>query len=340
MQLLQLCITESSYDCICHKDTIFVAASDEELPIPVIPQGIESVHGSAAEMGCSEVVTSHGREVCCPPSSSYLLDGSSSTSINTNSSNWASQLVIVKKNDGIPGHIEFPHVLLTFIFDRPVSPMSIEMDVFHCPDQNIGAQYIEVYANDDLESQFTISQASIAKSSHTPEQSCESLSPVIISVQAPNYHYFIWYLLMGFDNSQTTEWVYIGEVKFQGLSEHGFRTNKYSICPSLPSPLSSTIVPFPLVSPSPSSIPTHTKFNTYSSLPATHSLTSSVSLSALKPSVPPQETTTVSPPSSPRSHFGLIVTTTTLSFLVLTLVAVLLFIFAFRVKQKQHHMMK
>ena len=74
-------------------------------------------------MGCSEVVNiSHGREACCPPSSSYLLDGLSPTSININNSNWASHLVTVKKNNISVGHIDFPHVLLTFIFDRPVSP--------------------------------------------------------------------------------------------------------------------------------------------------------------------------------------------------------------------------
>ena len=76
-------------------------------------------------MGCSELVNiSHGRGVCCPPSSSYLLDGLSPTSINTSGSNWASQLVTVKKNNNSAGHIDSPHVLLTFIFDRPVSPTS------------------------------------------------------------------------------------------------------------------------------------------------------------------------------------------------------------------------
>ena len=192
-----------------------------------------------------------------------------------------------------------------------------------------------MYGNNDLESRFTISEMSIETSS-TPEQSCDSLSTVNISIQAQNYH--IWYLLVSFDKLQITEWVYIGEVKFRGLSEQVSETNKYSICPPLPSPLSSNIFPYPSVAPSPSSIPTHTKSDTDSPLPATHSLTSSVAFPTLEPSVTPQETTTVSPSRSPRSHFGLIVATTTLSILVLTLVAVLLFIVAFRVKCKQHHM--
>ena len=292
-------------------------------------------------MGCSEVVNiSHGREVCCPPSSSYLLDGSSPTSINTSSSNWASQLVTVKKNDRLPGHIEFPHVLLTFIFDRPVSPTAIEMEVFHCPGQKIGAPYISVHANNNSESLFDIKHRVMEVSTLQPL--CNSLSTIIANISTqtmlPN-----WYILVHYNERSKIEWVYIGDIKFLGL-EYQSGTYTQSICQSLPSSLSSTIFPDtpPASISASSSIPIlaipYTKSDTDSPFPATYLLTSSVSLPALKPPLTPQETTTVSPPSSPRSHFGLIVATTTLTILVLTLVAVLLFIVAFRVKRKQHHM--
>ena len=64
------------------------------------------------------IVDSGGVMVCsssnCP--SSYLLD-SNSPAIDTSTSDWASQLVTVRKNDAIPGRITFDHVVLTFGFD-------------------------------------------------------------------------------------------------------------------------------------------------------------------------------------------------------------------------------
>ena len=295
-------------------------------------------------MECSELVNiSHGRGVCCPPSSSYLLDGLSPTSINTSSSNWASELVTVKKNNNSVGHIDLPHVLLTFIFDRPVSPTSIEMKVFHCPDQKIGASYISVHANNNSESLLDIEEIDRVADMTIPQPLCNSLSTVTANFQKMFNHN--WYILVDLYQDTNIEWVYIGDVKFLGL-EYQSGTYTWTMCQSLPSSLSSTI--FSHASPASistsSCIPTsaipHTKSDSDSPLPVTHSLIlSSVSPPALEPSVTPQETTTVSPPRSPRSHFGLIVATTTLSILVLTLVAVLLFIVAFRVKCKQHHMM-
>ena len=58
--------------------------------------------------------------VCCGPSdssiyiyklASNLLDGSS-PAIDTSTSEWASQLVTVRKSDGIPGIIPFDYVVL------------------------------------------------------------------------------------------------------------------------------------------------------------------------------------------------------------------------------------
>ena len=76
-------------------------------------------------MGCtSPLVDSGGVIVCnstdCP--SSYLLDGNS-PAIDTSTSDWASQLVTVRKKDGISGGITFEHVVLTFGFDTVV-PLS------------------------------------------------------------------------------------------------------------------------------------------------------------------------------------------------------------------------
>ena len=58
-------------------------------------QGIESVNGSDVNMGCtSPLVDSDGVMVCM--SQSYLVDGCSPV-IDASTSDWASQLVTVRK---------------------------------------------------------------------------------------------------------------------------------------------------------------------------------------------------------------------------------------------------
>ena len=67
--------------------------------VQVVPQGIESVNGSDVNMGCA---SRDSVVVCrlsgpCDSSQSYLSDGNS-PAIDTSTSNWASQLVTVRKN--------------------------------------------------------------------------------------------------------------------------------------------------------------------------------------------------------------------------------------------------
>ena len=73
----------------------------------LVPQGIESVNGSSVNMGCtSPLVDSSGVMVC--GGCSNLTDGVS-PDIDTNTSDWASQLVTVRRNEG---NLTFLHVLL------------------------------------------------------------------------------------------------------------------------------------------------------------------------------------------------------------------------------------
>ena len=120
------------------------------VPVQVVPQGIESVNGSDVNMGCtSPLVDSGGVMVCnssdCP--SSYLLDGNS-PAIDTSTSDWASQLVTVRKNDATED-IPYDYVVMTFQFGTAVSLTSIELDLFLCPEWNIGAPYITVYGDEN-----------------------------------------------------------------------------------------------------------------------------------------------------------------------------------------------
>ena len=69
----------------------------------VHPYGIESVDGSDIYMGCtSPLVDNDGVMICM--SQSYLVDGCS-PAIDTSTSDWASQLVTVRKtqNDRVTG---------------------------------------------------------------------------------------------------------------------------------------------------------------------------------------------------------------------------------------------
>ena len=122
------------------------------LPVQVVPQGIESVNGSNVTMGCARPVgplAGTNVTICGSFGSgggviSYLVDGNS-PAIDTSTSDWASQLVTVRKNDATIDIQD--HVLLTFLFDTAVSLTSIELDLFLCPEWNIGAPFISVYGD-------------------------------------------------------------------------------------------------------------------------------------------------------------------------------------------------
>ena len=188
---------------------------DTKLPVQVVPQGIESVNGSDVNMGCtSPPVDSGGVMVCnstdCP--SSYLLDGNS-PAIDTSTSDWASQLVTVRMNAATLD-IPYDHVVLTFGFDTAVSLTSIELDLFLCPEWNIGAPFISAYI--DEKNSFVFFHSPGAIRSKTPSQtSCDSLSTITISFQglttSPT-----WHIVVSFAAQPDTEWVHVGEVRFLG----------------------------------------------------------------------------------------------------------------------------
>ena len=275
-------------------------------------------------MGCSKLVNiSSGGEVCCAPSTSYLLDGIS-PSISTESNDWASQLVTVKKVDSIPGRITFPHVLLTFIFDTPVSVSSIEVELFNCPEWNIGAPYIFVHANDEVK--LSVDERAIASYS-VNQSSCDSQT-VGVPIQEISFH-LNWHVLIAIDGPDTTiEWVYIAEVRFLGVTDNGSHqpvTHKLPICPPLSSPSYTTAFQQPSVSPS----LVNSESTTYeSSSAAKHSLPDPASLITLsnEPSNTPHSPMSESPTEKQRSHTFLITAIVLLLIVVLALVSVLGFV--------------
>ena len=125
-------------------------------------------------MGCISVEQNGSHTIC---DCSYLTDGIS-PHIDTSSSDWASQLVTVRRD---PGNtiVHYPHVLLTFVFDTPVSPTGIEIDLFNCPDWNIGAPSVRAYFTTQYELSLDFNRvSSFASSDPLPQSSCDSLSTV------------------------------------------------------------------------------------------------------------------------------------------------------------------
>ena len=181
----------------------------------VVPQGTDSVNGSSVNMGCtSSLVDSGGVMVC--ESQSYLVDGCS-PDINTNTSDWASQLVTVRRSEGSLDDISFAYVLLTFGFDTAVSLTGIEMDWFLCPDWGIGAPYIFVYLNEEynLDSTSIFNLPFVFPDGNCLQSSCDSLSTVTFSGgPLMGSYYRTIHILVDLSGHPSIQWVHVGEVRF------------------------------------------------------------------------------------------------------------------------------
>ena len=180
--------------------------------VQVVSQGIVSVNGSNTTMGCTSPLVNRGGVMVCNNSESYLVDGYSPT-IDTSTSNWASQLVPLRKVTD-DAQIHFDHVSLTFGFNTAVSLTAIELDLFLCPEWNIGAPIISVLATNNSDLIFSF-DFEILATYHTPSQSsCDSLSNVSIPLQGDS-SYLTWYILVRFPRPhEDIDWVHVGEVRF------------------------------------------------------------------------------------------------------------------------------
>ena len=223
------------YTITANFETLFVDANVSRM-VQVVPQGIEPVNGSDVNIGCtSPLVDSGSVMICGSPSdcaASYLLDGDS-PAIHTSTSDWASQLVTVRKTDGVPGGITFDHVLLTFGFDTAVSLTSIELDLLLCPEWNIGAPLIAVYGNENRDLVLrTFQTVTFLGSYNEPSQSsCDSLSTVSIPIQddVTSSSYLTCHITVQITDSDNIEWFIVGEVRFMGTSADPGHTPSMSI---------------------------------------------------------------------------------------------------------------
>ena len=185
----------------------------------VVPQGIESVNGSSVNMGCtSPLVDSDGVMICGECSTNLLTDGNS-PAIDTSTSDWASQLVTVRKTPQTD-EVVFDHVPLTFGFDTAVNLTGIELDLFLCPEWGISAIFISLYFDEESNLVFSGQSLNLPTQARTPSQSsCNSLSTVTISLGdglSSTPYLTVHALISSFGH--LIDWVHVGEVRFLGSS--------------------------------------------------------------------------------------------------------------------------
>ena len=199
-------------------------------------------------MGCTSPLDDSGGVTVCR-SQSYLVDGCS-PDIDTSTSDWASHLVTVRRNEGNTD-IHHAHVLLTFGFETAVTLTGIEIDFFHCPDWGIGAPRIIVYVNPEYNLAFPTQgqgQGLLFLIHKEPSQSsCDSLLTFSITGELLSHDGFsfrTFHILVDLAHDPSIQWVYIGDVRLIGGPPTG-------PCLSLPPSPSPTIT-----LPSPSSTST------------------------------------------------------------------------------------
>ena len=104
----------------------------------------------------------------------------------------------------------YDHVLLTFLFDTPVSPMFVELDFVRCPEWQIGAPGIDVYSSNDTNLAFDLNRPLRGYwppvSSTVYKTSCDSLSTVQVRLKKRAFH-IMWFIIVSFANEPDIEWV-------------------------------------------------------------------------------------------------------------------------------------
>ena len=205
---------------------VFAKKSDRRIIAQLKPNQLETVNGSNLTMGCSNLLVKFGNITVCGRSNgtkhfvSYLSD-EKPPKININEKNWASKLLTVKKSLKSDLH-DFEHVLLTFGYEVPVIPDTVKLNLFLCPEWQIGAPYITLYGDNETDMVYRGFDSDIDFiMNYLPNvSSCDNLSEVMFTLQKQEPYYYNWHILVSFVPDPNIEWVHIGEVKFEGLEEH------------------------------------------------------------------------------------------------------------------------
>ena len=190
-----------------------------QIPVQVVPRGIESVNGSSVNMGCTEELTiTDGFTTCGSPGNGaiiYLIDGSSPNYIDTSAPDWASRLVVVRRNESYPSD----SIVLSFGFDTDVSPSAVEIDLFLCSEWTFWVTKISLYANEQFDLAFT-GILHLGSFLYPLESFCGSLSTITLTSWLPS-SYQTFHIVMNFAYDPFIEYVNIGEVRFNGINFEG-----------------------------------------------------------------------------------------------------------------------
>ena len=174
------------------------------------------MNGSLFDGGCDFNIT---ERICSTGNESFINDGNIPM-LNTTDPNWASELVTVRKNSDTQS-IPYDHVVLTFLFQSPVSLTSINMSLFNCPQWGIGAPNITVYAKKEAIGLLSFDAKDTGtiflRQTQGIWSSCDSLVPVTISLQNGKL-YRTWHIVVSFESQPGTDWVHVGEVQFFDVS--------------------------------------------------------------------------------------------------------------------------
>ena len=214
--------TNQVYKCMSINNILLVtlitfyclsSAAQLHLWIHSIPKGTESVNGSRVDGGCKVIVQ---KLFCGDGSESFLIDNHDPV-INTTDHNWASQLVTVRKNNRTY-NFDYDHVIMSFLFQSPLSLTSIKLSLFKCPQWHIGPSNITVYASTGGDATFLNPETDVVSfvplaQSQDDQSSCSGSVSVTIPLKTDT-QYKNWYIVVSFEDQPDIDWVYVGEVQF------------------------------------------------------------------------------------------------------------------------------
>ena len=124
-----------------------------------------------------------------------------------------------------------------------MSVTSIELDLFLCPEWNIGTPFIVVYGdeNRDLDLRNMQSAIFLGNSYNQPSQSsCDSLSTVSIPLQDDDARssYFTLHTVLEIIENDNIEWVHVGEVRLSTAVTTG---KQFFLCESVEEAIDFTV---------------------------------------------------------------------------------------------------
>ena len=197
------------------------------------------MNGSDVSMGCD---VTHGIPMCNAVTGTGLLTDDVPPTLDFTISNWASQLVTIKKVDpALTPKINVEHVLMTFQFADPYAVMTISaiyIDLLLCPAWGIGAPVIFVYSSNNLEFELnTITGANadyLLQYKPTQKECNCTMSTIVMPIESGLEVLPVWHILMTASQISDFEWVHMAEVRFSNVPVTNTQSGTHCIYEPIP----------------------------------------------------------------------------------------------------------